>query len=125
MIFIGPSGCGKSTLALELIERGATLIADDQIILHERKNEFYATCPDAIRNKLHLDGVGLLHLKTEMETRIDLVFQSDLPATKLSCLPPLNKPVIKMDFKMTGAPEFIVDFVVKTLTLFDLSSAIP
>ena len=31
----GPSGCGKSDLALRLIDDGARLVADDQVVLTE------------------------------------------------------------------------------------------
>ena len=38
----GPSGCGKSDLALRLIDDGARLVADDQVVLTEEAGRIQA-----------------------------------------------------------------------------------
>jgi len=56
----GPSGSGKSDLALRLIERGAQLIADDQVILEADGASVRASAEPRLHGKLEVRGVGIL-----------------------------------------------------------------
>lgn len=56
----GPSGSGKSDLALRLIERGAQLIADDQVILEAHGASVRAGAEPRLHGKLEVRGVGIL-----------------------------------------------------------------
>ncbi len=56
----GPSGSGKSDLALRLVDRRATLIADDQVIVYPRPKGLKAMAPDALRGYLEVRGLGLI-----------------------------------------------------------------
>ena len=47
----GASGCGKSALALQLMALGATLVADDRVILRLRDGALAASCPASIRGR--------------------------------------------------------------------------
>jgi HPr kinase/phosphorylase len=97
-LFIGPPGCGKSTLALELIDQGATLIADDQVILHQDNASWTAICPPILQNKIYIRDMGIMHVPSHHSTPIDVIFQSDLPAFSLSQPPALGIPIIQLDF---------------------------
>ena len=73
ILLIGESGCGKSTGALALIEKGATLIADDYINIDIQNNTVFAVCPDTITGKIEVRGVGIVNMKSLPQTQIDLI----------------------------------------------------
>lgn len=73
ILFLGPSGAGKSTAALLAMDKGARLIADDQVILKVRKKSCIASCPDTIRGKMEVRGVGIVDVKPVKHAQIDLV----------------------------------------------------
>ena len=64
LIVLGASGSGKSSLALELISRGAELIADDGVIATPTadKSLCMLTSPAAIAGQIEARGLGLLKL---------------------------------------------------------------
>ncbi len=69
----GESGAGKSALALALIERGARLIADDQLTLSACHGRIVATAPAAIAGRIELRGRGLISVPHEQGGVIRLV----------------------------------------------------
>jgi serine kinase of HPr protein (carbohydrate metabolism regulator) len=68
VLITGPSGSGKSDLALRLLDRGFTLVSDDQTIIRKDGNRLLASAPPTIAGKLEIRGIGIV----EME-RIDSV----------------------------------------------------
>lgn len=69
----GASGSGKSSLALVLIERGARLIADDQVHLSACHGRVLASAPASISGKIELRGRGLINMVHERSAVIRLV----------------------------------------------------
>ncbi len=65
VLILGESGSGKSTLCLELIDRGAKLVADDQVLLHVHHNQLYATAPDILAEVIELRGLCPIRLEPE------------------------------------------------------------
>lgn len=63
-LIIGPSGSGKSTLALSLMAYGASLVADDRVVLERVKNTVIASAPPPIRGLIEARGIGLLTCDT-------------------------------------------------------------
>ena len=64
VLILGESGVGKSETALELVERGHRLIADDIVEIHKTsQNELMARGAEVIRNLIELRGVGVLNVK--------------------------------------------------------------
>ena len=59
VLICGKPGFGKSSLALHLIDRGATLVADDQTILTLEKEEVVATAPSAFKGLMEVREVGI------------------------------------------------------------------
>jgi serine kinase of HPr protein (carbohydrate metabolism regulator) len=57
VLVLGASGRGKSDLALRLIDRGATLIADDQVGLAARDGRLHACALATIYGKLEVRGI--------------------------------------------------------------------
>lgn len=61
LLIVGASGSGKSSLALELIALGATLIADDKVIvIPNPEGAVWASAPDTTQGLIEARGVGLL-----------------------------------------------------------------
>ena len=56
----GPSGSGKSDLALRLIDRGAKLVADDQVELRRHAGRLLARGPITLSGRMEIRGLGIL-----------------------------------------------------------------
>lgn len=83
----GPSGAGKSDLAIRLIDRGALLVADDQVELQARRGELWARPPAALAGKLEVRGVGIIEPPHVEKARVRLVV--DLaPREAIERMPP-------------------------------------
>jgi len=74
----GFSGAGKSDLALRLIDGGAELVADDQVVCHAEGGAVIATAPPAIAGLLEVRGLGVMHL--EFLGRVEIALVVDLVA---------------------------------------------
>lgn len=86
LVILGPSGSGKSALALELMALGATLVADDHILLRAEPDGLIARCPPQIRGLVEARGVGLLRAESLAETPLKLAV--DLDRAEPDRLPP-------------------------------------
>jgi HPr kinase/phosphorylase len=63
-LITGDSQIGKSELALELISRGAGLVADDIVELYQVGPEtIQGRCPPLLRDFLEVRGIGVLNIK--------------------------------------------------------------
>ena len=60
VLIAGPSGSGKSDLALRLLDRGFTLVSDDQTIVSRDGRRLLASAPPAIAGKLEIRGIGIV-----------------------------------------------------------------
>jgi HPr kinase/phosphorylase len=73
----GPSGSGKSELALQLIDGGARLVADDGVELRRQGERLFArlppTAPDSVRGRIEVRGLGILPAPSVAEAPLDLV----------------------------------------------------
>lgn len=64
ILITGDSQIGKSELALELISRGAGLVADDAVELYQVGPEtIQGRCPSLLRDFLEVRGIGVLNIK--------------------------------------------------------------
>lgn len=72
VLITGPSGSGKSDLALRLIDRGAKLIADDQILVEARGGRLFARAPETIRGRMEVRHVGVVAVPFAEEAEIRL-----------------------------------------------------
>ncbi len=89
VLLIGASGSGKSATALDLISRGAVLIADDQVVLTRTADGLNATCLEGFDGKIEARGIGIL--KVEHAPGAAIVLVADLDQTELQRLPPRRK----------------------------------
>jgi len=60
VLLVGSSGVGKSETALELIQRGHRLVADDVVELSVEQGRLIGESPELIRHHLEIRGIGIL-----------------------------------------------------------------
>jgi serine kinase of HPr protein (carbohydrate metabolism regulator) len=60
VLISGPSGSGKSDLALRLLDRGFTLVSDDQTVVKKDGDRLLASAPPTIAGKLEIRGIGII-----------------------------------------------------------------
>ena len=72
VLISGPSGSGKSDLALRLLDRGFTLVSDDQTIVRREGNRLIASAPPTIKGKLEIRGVGIVEMETVADVPVAL-----------------------------------------------------
>ncbi len=80
VLLMGESGIGKSEISLGLVERGASLVADDMVRIRNLSGELIATCPKLSSGFIEIRGVGIINVTNlfglraySRETRIDLI----------------------------------------------------
>lgn len=81
LLFIGKSAIGKSEVALDLVERGHRLVADD-VVVASRKTQgiLVGTAPEVLRDHMEIRGLGILDVRNmfgiravRMQKRIEVV----------------------------------------------------
>jgi len=81
LLIRGKSGSGKSDLALRLIDRGATLISDDQVNISRKDRTLLLSPPASLAGKLELRSLGIWernHVSgIDLKLIIDLVEQPE------------------------------------------------
>lgn len=70
LLLIGPSGIGKSEIALDLVERGHRLVADD-VVMITRKGEgiLMGAGTDLVRHFMEIRGLGLIDVRSTFGIR--------------------------------------------------------
>jgi serine kinase of HPr protein (carbohydrate metabolism regulator) len=63
VLITGPSGSGKSDLTLRLLDRGFTLVSDDQTIVKRDGKRLLASAPPTIAGKLEIRGIGIVEVE--------------------------------------------------------------
>jgi len=107
----GPSGSGKSDLALRLIDRGFTLVSDDQTIVRREGDRLIAKAPPTIAGKLEVRGLGIVEMETVTDVPIALFVEL---TSDIERLPDENRersilgvelPLISIDARTASAPS--------------------
>jgi len=75
VLITGPSGSGKSDLALRLLDRGFTLVSDDQTIVKRSGDRLVATAPATIAGKLEIRGIGIVEMERVDEVPVALLVE--------------------------------------------------
>ena len=60
----GPSGSGKSDLMLRGIDRGASLVADDRVLVWSSGGRLYGRAPDTLKGLIEARGLDVLPMPT-------------------------------------------------------------
>ncbi len=64
VLLVGSSGVGKSEAALELVERGHRLVADDVVILRRiSKNLLIGSASDILKHNMEIRGLGIIDIE--------------------------------------------------------------
>ena len=82
LLIEGPPGSGKSSLALALIDRGATLVGDDGVLLESRAGVLLASPAPATAGKLEVRNLGLLEFPHSAEVAVALMLSLDPEAER-------------------------------------------
>jgi HPr kinase/phosphorylase len=82
VLILGESGIGKSECALDLIDRGHRLVADDVVEIKRMGDVLVGVSPDLTRFHMELRGLGVLNIKDlygvssmRLSKRVELVIQ--------------------------------------------------
>ena len=90
----GPSGSGKSDLALRMIDDGAGLIADDQVVIEAVGQELYLSPPDSLSGLIEVRGIGVIKIEYVRDIRLCLIVELD-PRNEIQRIPKIKEELIK------------------------------
>lgn len=82
LLIEGEVGTGKSSLALALIDRGASLIGDDGLMLEARHGSLFASPHPNTRGLIEVRNLGILPMPVCDESRVALVIRLDRKAPR-------------------------------------------
>lgn len=111
VLICGPSGSGKSDLALRLIDRGFTLVSDDQTILRKDGDRVLASAPPTIHGKLEIRGVGIVDMDSvgDMPVALCVELTSDIQRlpddSRERLVLDVTLPLINVDAMTASAPS--------------------
>lgn len=111
VLITGPSGSGKSDLTLRLLDRGFTLISDDQTLVRRDGDRLIASAPPSIAGKLEIRGIGIVEMETVSEVPVALLVEL---TSELQRLPDDSRerpvlavplPLVSVDALTASAPS--------------------
>jgi len=110
VLITGPSGSGKSDLALRLLDRGFTLVSDDQTIVRRDGDRLIASAPPTIAGKLEIRGIGIVDMATLSDIPVALLVEltSDIERlpddSRERPILGVSLPLISIDAMSASAP---------------------
>lgn len=141
ILIIGKSGVGKSEVALDLIDKGHGLIADDSVSFYKRNhNTLIGKSPSILKNLMEVRGLGIIDIKKLFgrksvipERKLFLVielkaFQKDIDFSRLEMtvntfrLFDTNIPKIEIPVTQTRHISLLIETAVKNYILLQKGS---
>ncbi|MCG5243161.1 HPr kinase/phosphorylase [Azospirillum doebereinerae] len=102
----GEPGSGKSDMALRLIDGGAQLVADDQVVLRAVDGRLTATAPDTLAGLLEVRGVGILPVPDADSAELGLIVDL-VPSERVERLPePVREPILGVSLPRLALAAF-------------------
>ena len=111
VMITGPSWSGKSDLTLRLLDRGFTLVSDDQTIVRRDGDRLVATAPPAIAGKLEVRGIGIVEVERLGDVPVALLVEltSDIQRlpddSRERPILGVGLPLISIDAMTASAPS--------------------
>jgi serine kinase of HPr protein (carbohydrate metabolism regulator) len=111
VVILGPSGSGKSDLALRLLDRGFTLVSDDQTLVKKDGDRLMASAPPNIAGKLEIRGIGIVDMETLSNVPVALLVELTSEIQRLPDesrerpLLGIKLPLISIDAMTASAPS--------------------
>ena len=111
VLISGPSGSGKSDLTLRLLDRGFTLVSDDQTLVRREEDRLIASAPPTIAGKLEIRGIGIVDMEHVNDMPVALLVEL---TSDIQRLPDDNRerpilgvslPLISIDAMAASAPS--------------------
>jgi serine kinase of HPr protein (carbohydrate metabolism regulator) len=102
VLLLGPPGAGKSGIALQLMDCGATLVADDRAILFVKNGALHAKPPATIRGLIEIRGVGIVKMPVRASVKLVLAVRLGRERTRLP------RPAFYRALN-TGVPQITLD----------------
>lgn len=94
ILLTGAPGSGKSSLALQLMERGAKLVSDDQTIIQPGPHGLIATAPEGLSRLIEINGYGIVQLP-------DAAYMPSAVLGLYVALAPAGQPIERLPEQLT------------------------
>jgi HPr kinase/phosphorylase len=142
VLIIGKSGIGKSEIALDLIQKGHSLISDDSVVFYKNnKSNIIGEAPSILRNLIEVRGLGILDIKklfgrksVSLRNELSLVielkpYQNEMVYSRLEMnigsfnLFDIAIPKIELPVNQTRHVSLLIETAVKNYSLFSRGSS--
>ena len=111
VLITGPSGSGKSDLALRLIDSGAKLVADDQVVLARKGKKLVAEAPPILAGLIEARHMGIIRSARVKTAIVALILEPGasgsidrLPEDMTINLLGVGVPVLRLPYFEASAP---------------------
>ena len=111
VLISGPSGSGKSDLTLRLLDRGFTLVSDDQTLVRREEDRLIASAPPTIAGKLEIRGIGIVDMEHVNDIPVALLVELTSDIQRLPDddrerpILGVSLPLISIDAMAASAPS--------------------
>ncbi len=118
VLISGPSGSGKSDLALRLLDRGFTLVSDDQTIVRIDGGRLIASAPPTIAGKLEIRGIGIVEVDHVDDVPVTLLVEL---TSEIQRLPDdsRSRPVLGVALPLIGIDAMAASAASKVVLALD------